>query len=125
MFGLSKVLSFKYVSTYNEARILTDGIIVSFIKSQRNLVPENRSSYTSTITKTIRSRLYWSFNKSYKYNPINDDKFERLQYKITIFKCIGNRGSLLSISQNKIFDVVIDTNNLEEILERMNSLKSK
>lgn len=103
MNGFNNVLKFRVWGSFQEARTIADDIIMSLVKNSG--LKEEEKDYLPTYTSTIKeSFLCWigdigsSENKT--ENETGEDKYIS-QWIIRIYEVNGNRGSRLSVTQNK------------------------
>lgn len=108
---MRKILSFVVRNnSYNNARKIADCIIIALTKYSSS-VPK------PTFTSEIKLTMYERFTRD--LSRITDESLG--DYKITVFKCIGNRKSLLSPAYNEIYDNIIACRELIEILDILES----
>lgn len=103
MNGFNKVLKFGVWGTFKNARIIADDIILSLVKNSE--LKEEEKDCLPTYTSTIKENLLcWlgdiSSNKDEIDNE-NSDVGYVSKWIITIYEVNGNKGSKLSVTQNK------------------------
>ncbi len=103
MNGFNKILKFKVWKSFREARTIADDIIMSLVKNSG--LNEEEKDYLPTYTSTIKeSFLCWLgdvvFSEDETENETGEDKYIS-QWIIRIYEVNGNRGSRLSVTQNK------------------------
>lgn len=99
MNGFNKVLRFGVWGTFKNARIIADDIILSLIKNSG--LNENEKDFLPTYTSSIKEDfLCW-------LGDIGSDRDENAEEEyitkwiIRIYKTQGNKGSKISVTQNK------------------------
>lgn len=120
MFLRLPIISFKINETYDRTRAIADGIIISLIK-----YGSNRCTYASTVRLSLGSRISIWWKADNPYNSACDDAYRIMSWRVNIYHMCGNRKSILSASENQIFDEIIAVNEMEHILERLEIGKEK
>lgn len=103
MNGFNKILKFRVWGSFREARTIADDIIMSLVKNSglKEAEKDCLPTYTSTIKESF---LCWlgdigSIDDETE-NETGEDKYIS-QWNIRIYEVNGNRGSRLSVTQNK------------------------
>lgn len=103
MNGFKRVLKFGVWGTFKDARTITDDIIVSLVKNSGLEKEEDKdwlSTYTSTIKEDFLCVLGVLGSSDDSEEEISEDKYIS-RWIIRIYEARGNRGSRLSVTQNK------------------------
>ena len=103
MNGFNKVLKFKVWGSFQDARTIADDIIMSLVKNSG--LKEEEKDYLPTYTSTIKEGFLCCLGDIFSSdNEVDDgtgeDKYIS-QWIIRIYEAKGNRGSRLSVTQNK------------------------
>lgn len=109
MFGLKRIIKMKVYSDYKSARKVADDIILSL---SRNI--DTNGTFTSTIKMSFG--YVFEGSKAGPYNRYN------AKWIIRIFKCEGNRYSILSPSQNSMFNAILTVHDAEKTMEDVSNL---
>lgn len=102
MNGFKKILKFGVWGTFKNARIITNDIILSLVKNSG--LKEDEEDYLPTYTSTINEDLLCWLGDIFSKGETEDEdgKEEYItKWVIRIYEVCGNRGSKLSITQNK------------------------
>ena len=103
MNGINKILKFRVWGSFQEARTIADDIIMSLVKNSG--LKEEEKDYLPTYASTIKEGfLCWIGDIFSSDNEVEDgtgeDKYVS-QWIIRIYEAKGNKGSRLSVTQNK------------------------
>lgn len=103
MNGFDKVLKFGVWGTFKNARIIADDIILSLIKNSG--FKEDEKDYLPTYTSSIKEDFLCWLGDIGSGKDETGDEYSKEEYTtkwiIRIYEVCGNRGSKLSITQNK------------------------
>ena len=106
MNGFNKVLKFGVWGTFKNARIIADDIILSLIKNNGfKEDKEDKEDYLPTYTSSVKEDfLCWLGNIGSDQDDTESENSEEgyvTKWIIRIYKTQGNRGSKISVTQNK------------------------
>lgn len=103
MNGFKRVLKFGVWGTFKDARTIADDIIVSLVRNS-GLEKEEEKDWLSTYTSTIKEDFLYAlgdFSSSDDSEELKSEDKYVSKWIIRIYEAKGNRGSRLSVTQNK------------------------
>lgn len=103
MNGFNKILKFKVWGSFREVRNIADDIIMSLVKNSG--LNEEEKDYLPTYASSIKEDLLcWLGDIGSGQDKTEDENNEEeyvTKWIIRIYEVKGNRGSRLSVTQNK------------------------